>query len=135
MKAKILYPVWGVLYIICVLLGAIPQPHPAAEVALAALSLLFFVPAGLLLADAWKTRNHSRLKQLCIISACSLGLTLLALVGNFLSVFCSELAGDILYILLLAVSAPMLCCPYWALSLLLWAILFFTALTAQKKQL
>ena len=134
MKAKTLYPLWGVFYIICVLLGAIPERNPVADAVLTAVSILFFVPPGLLLVAAWKDHDTVRLKQLCIISACSLGLTGLALVGNFLSVFYSELAGDIMHIILLAVSAPMLCCKSWALSLLLWAILFFSAITGLKRK-
>ena len=134
MKPKILYPLWGALYIICAFLGAIPERSMVAEAVMTALSLLFFVPPALLLVAAWKTYDTAAMKRLCLISAFSLGLTVLALVGNFLSVFYSTLAGDILYIILLAVSAPMLCCKFWALSLLLWAILFFSAISALKRK-
>lgn len=120
---KYLYPIWGALYIICVCLGAISERSAAGEVVLTVISVLFFVPGFLLLADGLRTGDAKALKTLRLISGLSLGLTLLALIGNILSVFGSTLIGDIAYAALLVVSVPMLCCKFWALSLLLWAIL------------
>ena len=55
MREKILYASWGCLYILCVGLGTIQEPAGFGKAVLVAISLLFFVPGALLLADAVKT--------------------------------------------------------------------------------
>ena len=57
----------------------------------------------------------------------SLSLTLLLLVLNFLSPMWDSLTGRILYNLLIVVSAPMVCCRYWVLSLFLWACMMMAS--------
>ena len=127
MKSKVLYPVWVILYILCVCLGAISQRSDAGQVLLTGISLVFYIPPVIILINAIREKDKKTLKQLRMISAISLGLTLLALVGNILSVLAAQIVGDILYVVLLFVSAPMLCCKYWVLTLLLWATLFFAS--------
>ena len=134
MIKRVLYPIWCALYIICLCLGAIPERSTAGEVALTVISILFFVPGFTLLAQSLRCADRKGLMTLRLISGLSLGLTLLALVGNILSVFGSTLLGDILYWVLLAVSAPMLCCKFWALSLLLWAVLLFASFPRLSKK-
>lgn len=126
MKQRFLYPAWAGLYILCVCFGAIPERSTAGQVMLTLTSLVFFVPPAIMLIEALQAEDQKTLKTLRLISGLSLGLTLLALVGNILSVLAPQLVGDILYVALLLVSAPMLCCGYWALTLLLWAVLFFS---------
>ena len=128
MKPKNLYPLWGLFYILCVCLGAISQRNTAVDILFTIISLCFFIPPALLLAQALRTDDRKTLKQLRLISMLSLTLTLLALVGNILSVMASQQLGDILYIVLLIVSSPMLCCKYWVLPLLLWAMLLFATI-------
>lgn len=134
MRSKILYPVWGALYILCVCLGAISQRNTATDVALTGISLLFFIPGFMLLFDAIRNHNTKTLKTLRLLSAASLGLTVLALIGNILSTMGSSLLGDIAYGILLIVSAPMLCCKFWFLSLLLWAVLFYASFPQKQKK-
>ena len=52
MKQKTLYPLWGVIYILCVALGFVQTRNTAVDVAFALVSVLFFVPGVLLLVDA-----------------------------------------------------------------------------------
>lgn len=130
---KHLFSIWGALYALCCGLGAIPQRSVPGQIALTVISIGFFIPGYILLVQGLRSRDIKTLKLLRLISALSLGLTLLALVGNFLSVLGSTLLGDIAYGILLLVSAPMLCCQYWALSLLLWAILLCASFPQKKK--
>lgn len=128
MKSKNLYPIWALLYILCVCLGAISQRNTVLDIIFTLISLCFFIPPALLLIQALRSEDHKTLRALRLISIGSLGLTLLAMVGNILSVLASETLGNILYIVLLAVSSPMLCCKYWVLPLLLWAMLLFSTM-------
>ena len=68
-----------------------------------------------------------------ILSACSLVLTLVALVANFLGVLASDLVGSLLYVLLVLVSTPMVCSGIWVASLFLWACLLMATFLKIKK--
>ena len=125
MKPKNLYPIWALLYILCVCLGAISQRSTAVDILFTIISIGFFVPPALLLIQAIGSSDANALRILRLISIASLSLTLLAMIGNILSVLAPEILGNILYIVLLVVSSPMLCCKYWVLPLLLWAMLLF----------
>ena len=126
MSNKALYILWGALYILCAALGFIPSPADTASNAMTLLSIVFFVPGFLLLYQGQRV-------QIRIISAVSLGLTLLSLVLNVLSVGMEEIDGQILYGLLGVVSAPMYCSQIWVLSLFLWACLLMASIFNKKK--
>lgn len=134
MKKRILYIVWAYLYALCAGLGHIAQPNGVLAVAMTILSIVFFVPGGILLADALRAKDNKTLVQLRWISALSLGLTLALLVANVLSTLGSELLGSVLYELLILLSVPMVCSRYWVLSLFLWSCLLFATFAARKKQ-
>lgn len=132
MKDRTLYLYWLCLFILCATLGFIPAPRsPLAAALLTLLSLLFFVPPALLL----RRGGRKHLRNILILSACSLMLTLVLLIANTLSVLAPDkvLLGNILNALLVVFSAPMLCAPYQFLSLFGWACLLFTALSRWKK--
>ena len=133
MKKSTLYALWAGLFIICAGLGFIPEPRGAARIVLTAVSLLFFVPPVWLLYGAAKEHDTHTLQLVRNFSALSLGLTLLMLVVNVLSVLRSQLLGNILYYMLVILSSPMVCSGYWALSLFLWACLLVYSLQQLKK--
>lgn len=133
MKQKLLYTAWIVLYVICAALGHIPDPEGAQATAMTVMSLLFFIPGAILLADAVKQQNPKQLKLLRIICVTSLSLTLMALVANIAVVNASEAVGNALYTVLNWVSAPMLCSQHWVLSLFLWASLLFASIFIKKR--
>lgn len=124
MKEKVLYSIWACMYILCVGLSFLPDPQGASKVALTVISMLFFVPGCVILYDAHKTGNKKGLLRIRLISALSLGLTVLVFVLTVLLATASEAVGDALYEILILVSAPMICSQYWVLSLFLWACLF-----------
>ena len=133
MKTKSLYILWGMLYVLCTLLGFIPNPTGFLRGLMIACSLAFFIPGGILVYDALQQKNPKVLRWVRILSAGSLGLTLVVLVANFLGVLASGAIGTLLYVLLVLVSTPMVCSGYWVASLFLWACLLIATFLKTKK--
>lgn len=131
MNKKILTVLWAGLFIVCAGLGFIPEPEGAVRIVLTVLSLVFFLPPALLLYDAGTRRDKSVVQLIRNLAVLSLGLTLVLLILNFLTVLSSQALGQILHYVLTIVSAPMICSGHWAMSLFLWSCL----LTASLKQL
>ncbi|MBP3683643.1 MAG: hypothetical protein J6J12_01600 [Oscillospiraceae bacterium] len=123
MSNKLLYVLWGGLFILCAGLGFIPEPEGALRAGMTVLSLACFLPPAAVLYRSGKSGDRAAVKLVCCLAALSLGLTLVLLIGNVLSVVASETVGTALYYLLVIVSSPMVSSGYWALSLFLWACL------------
>ena len=133
MKNKIAWGAWACLFVLCVWLGMLGQPEGIGKVLYFLTALIFFIPGALLLYWGFQNNDLQQIKAVRIVSAVSLGLTLITLVANFCSVLFSEAVGNALYIILVVVSAPMVCSGYWVLSMFLWACLL-TASFLKKKQ-
>ena len=133
MKKKSLFALWGGLFILCAGLGFIPEPEGAGRTLLTGLSVVFFAPGGILLYRGVQKKDRQLVKLIRNLSAASLGLTLVALVANFLSLAAPNAVGDGLYAVLVIVSSPMVCSGYWLLSLFLWACLLVKSADALKK--
>ena len=134
MKKLILYSLWALQFILCAVLGFIHDTDALGTVLQTVLSVLFFIPAFLLLIDGRKKGDSKELRRLRIISLCSLGATLVLLVVNVLSVGASETVGNVLFWILTVVSVPMICSRYWVLSLFLWACLLMGSFPGRKTQ-
>lgn len=128
MNKKLLYALWGCLFILCAGLGFIPEPEGALRGVLTALSLLFFLPPALILYRARKTGDPADRRLIRNLAGMSLGLTVVLLVLSFLTAFGSERLGQVLHHMLTIVAAPMICSGHWALSLFLWACLLMGSL-------
>ena len=76
MKNKTLYLIWGGLFILCGLLGFIPEPSGFLKGLLMALSMIFFIPGWILL-------YRGQAKAVRNLSAVSLAVTLFLLILNF----------------------------------------------------
>lgn len=126
MKKKMWYLIWGGLFILCGLLGFIPEPTGFLKGLLVAVSAAFFIPG-------WVLLHKGEARTVSWLSAVSLGVTLLLLVLNFLSGQAGKAAGDFLYGLLVFCSAPMVCSQYWVFSLFVWACLMMTGFSRGKK--
>ena len=133
MKKRVLFIVWGWLYLLCAALGHIQSPAGIQAASLTALSVAFFIPGFWLLLDAWKQKDKKTCQLLCHISLTSLVLTVVFLLANIFSATGSKTLGDVLYVFLIWVSAPMVCSQFWVLILFLWSILFFAARACKKK--
>ena len=127
MSKKLLFALWGGLFILCAGLGFIPgfsqNVSAGAQAVLTVLAVAFFAPPACLIYGAKKEKDARTLKLVRGISLLSLGLTLLALVLNVLSAMGTVTMGNALFAVLIVVSSPMVCSGYWALSLFLWACL------------
>ena len=133
MKKKILYGCWAALYVLCAVLAHIAEPTARQVTAHTLLSILFFVPAAILLIDALREKDLNTQLVLRIAGAVSLGLTLILLIVNILSVQSQKVVGDVLYELLIFVSVPLISCRPRFVSLFLWACLLVVTLPKRKK--
>ena len=127
------YIAWGVLYAVCAGLSFISQPEGVLAGLMVVLSLLFFLPPVMLLHWAIPREKWGTVRLVRNLSMASLGLTLVVLVLNFLSVGASAAVGDVLHVLLVLVSAPMICIQAWIVSLFLWACLLMVTLKYRKR--
>ncbi len=134
MKNSMLYVLWGGLFVLCAGLGFIPNPGLAGGMLMTALSILFFVPPGVLVYQASRRGDKETLKLVRNLSLLSLIMTALALVANLLGAVYSETLGNILHAFLIVVSSPMICSGYWVLSLFLWACLLMVTGKQIKKR-
>lgn len=134
MREKILYAIWGGLYVICAVLGFVTGAQGLGKLLLLLTSLIFFIPAGILLYESIRDKNDQALLRLRIIAICSLGLTLLLLVANIVCVNGSAALGEALHGFLILVSVPMFCSQYWLVSLFLWACLLMLTLKKFHKK-
>ena len=125
MKRSPLFPLWGILFVVCAALGFVPQAEGIWSLLLTAVSLAFFLPPALLLYRAAKTGRKGTVRIVRDLAILSLVLTTVVLLSNFLSLHGSEFTGDFLYALLVIVSSPMICSGHWVLPLFCWACLLF----------
>ena len=127
MKSKFLYALWVALFILCAGLGFIPEPAGVLRVLLTGLSILFFLPPALLVWKGRREKDRMALSLVRNLSIASLCLSVLLIIANFLTVFRSELLGNILHGVLVVVSSPMICSGHWAMSLFFWACLLISS--------
>lgn len=133
MDKGVLKALWAGMFIFCAIMGFVPEPQGFNKWMLTFFSLLFFLPAGFLLWQSFKEKNRKELKLIRNLSIVSLGVTVVMLVVNMLSVLFSETVGNVLYWGLIILSSPMVCSQIWALSLFLWACLLWCSILALAK--
>ncbi len=132
MKKQSLYSAWALLYALCAVLSLIPSPQGVMAGLMVTASLLFFVPPAMLLYWAIPRERWGTVRLIRNLSIASLSLTLVVLIVNFLSYGASVTAGNVLYVLLIFVSVPMVCVQAWVVSLFLWACLLMVCLKYGK---
>lgn len=133
-KAKKIWIIWAVAYVICTVCAFFPVAPGALSGLFLLLSLGFFVPPGLLIYEAVQRKNYNTLKLIRTLSLISLGLTLLTILLNFVSIQASDAWGLVLYWLLILVSTPMICSQVWVIGLFGWACLLMVCLKYLKKR-
>ncbi len=130
----ILKALWAGMYILCAVLSFVEISDGATRVLLLVIAILFFAPPG---ADLWfslQRKDSGELRLIRNLSILSLAGTTVLLLANVLSVLTSSTAlGDVLHILLVLVSTPMICSHSWAWSLLLWAGLLWGSMAALRR--
>ena len=133
-KAKKLWIIWAAAYVLCTVCAFFPVSQGALSGLFLLLSLGFFVPPGLLIYEAVQRKNYNTLKLIRTLSLISLGLTLLTILLNFVSIQASDAWGLVLYWLLILVSTPMICSQVWVVGLFGWACLLMVCLKYLKKR-
>ena len=133
MKDALLYKLWGGWFIVCALLGFIPQAEGFGRFVLALCAVTFFVPGGILLYRGIQKNNLGRLLVIRNLSLIWLSTALIMLVLNFLSVTGSQATGESLYGFMIILTSPMVCGQYWIISLGGWAILLSTSVSFIRK--
>ena len=131
-KSK-LYVAWGIMYVICTILGFINTNNGLLQAIFALVSMGFFLPGGVLLYEAVGEKDKKTVHTVRYLSIASLSLTVLTLIGNVLTLPASEAVGDRMYGLLIVVSTPMISSQAWAISLFLWACLLMGSFIKKKK--
>jgi len=133
MSDTVLYALWGGLYALCAGLGFITGPGPALRLLMITASIALFVPPFVLNHRAAKAGDRRTLELVRNLSGLWLILTGILLVSSFLTVFSPEWVGNLLHSLLTIVGSPLVCSDSWALTIFLWACVFFDARSKLKK--
>jgi hypothetical protein len=128
----ILKAMWAGMFFLCALLGFVPKPAEGNHGLLTVLGMLFFLPPALLLLQCRRTKDRKGLVLLRNLSLLSLVSTALLLAASILSILAPKIVGDILHVFLVILSAPMVCCQHWAVSLFLWAMLLWGSFFSLK---
>ena len=128
MKNKTLWILWGCLWGLTALLGFIPSPAGIGKAMLILLALGFFVPPVLLLYRGDR-KTAGILRTLSLVW---LGITVVLLVLNLLSIRSTRIVGDMLYCLLVVLTAPMVCGQYWGIGLIGWAALLWSCIFSER---
>ena len=131
---RILYIIWAVLYVLCIVFSAIAEPVGGWLIPELILSLAFFIPPAILLYRGIRSSHRFTLRLIRNLSIAVLAATAVTLCMTFLSVGmrASTEFGVFLQILLMIVSAPMLCSPVWGISLFFWACLMMICFQYRK---
>ena len=134
MSNTVLYALWGGLYALCAGLGFIGEPSVLLQILMTAASVALFVPPLMLSHRAAKAGDRRTLELVRNLSGGWIGISSLLLVANLLSVFAGEKLGNFLHGMLVIAASPMVASGSWALSIFLWAYVFYDARAKLKKQ-
>ena len=118
-----LYIIWAAMFVLCAALGFVPNPGGTTYAALFILAILFFIPPFVLTYRAIKDGDVPEIKRIFTICLVWLGLTLVMLALNFVSVGFTAMGGKFVYWLLIVFSTPMICGQVWVVSIFLWGCL------------
>ena len=114
---------WLCLGVICAGLGFFRGAEGFGKILLVATSVIFFIPGFYLLWLGYKTKNARIIRRIRMLSLFSILATIVLFIALVASIFGPLWLGDIIYILFVVCSTPMLCAQYWVLSLFLWSCL------------
>ena len=131
---KTLYQLWAGLFALTAVLGlAFPGvPNAAGQFFLALVSVVFFLPpwAVLTKAKAEGCRHHLLLVRWLALA--NLVLTLVLFCAGILSLPYGEWLGNLIHVLMTVLCAPLVCSNYYALPMVLWAMLFYGSFGKKK---
>ena len=123
MNKKLVFGLWGGLYVLCAGFGFVSQPQGALKILMILMALSFFGVGGFILWQAKAVRDYGTIGLMRSLSVAWLVVTGVMIAANILSVLAPQGLGDVLHYMLVVISSPMVCGQSWALSLFLWACL------------
>lgn len=131
---KTLYQLWAGLFVLTAALGlAFPGVQNAAgRFFLALISLVFFLPPWLILKRAKAEDNLHHLRLVRYLALASLSLTMILFCAGILSLPYGEWVGDLIHVLMTVLCAPLVCSNYYALPMVLWAMVFYGSFGKKK---
>lgn len=135
MKRSVWYILWLAAYLLCAGLGFLPAAEGGWIAVRVIVAIGFFVPGFYLMYDAKKRSDRQALRRLRLICGIWLGLTAAALFVNIASAGGADWLGNLLYVILVLVSSPMVFGHYWILSLFLWASLLIFSFVKNPDQM
>lgn len=134
MKLKSVWLSWLYMFILCAVLGFIPEPTGFFKFALALIAAGFFAPGIVLLVKADHRDDTKTIRLVRTIAIAMLVLSTVLIMLNFLSATMTKAWGDVFYVMLVIFASPMVCGQYWVLSLFGWAFLMIFATTLLQKR-
>lgn len=134
MKTKTLWFTWLYMFILCAVLGFIPQPTGFFKFLFVLIAIGFFAPGFVLLVKADHRDQVKTIRIIRNISIAALVLAMVLIILNFSSALMSEIWGTVFYYMLVVLAAPMVCGQYWALTLFGWACLMVYSISLLKKR-
>lgn len=134
MKTKTLWLTWLYMFILCAVLGFIPQPTGFFKFLFVLIAVGFFVPGFVLLVKADHRDQIKTIRIVRNISITALVLAMVLIILNFLSALMSEIWGTVFYYMLVVLASPMVCGQYWVLTLFGWACLMVYSISLLRKR-
>ncbi len=133
MKTKKIWLSWLYLYILCGVLGFVPEPTGLAKVALITLAACFFVPGFVLIYRADVRDDLQTLQQVRLVSMIAVILSVVLILVNFASALLSRDWGIALNFFFVLFGTPMACGQYWGIALFGWLCLLYYSIYALGK--
>lgn len=134
MKTKTLWLSWLYLFILCAVLGFIPEPTGFFKFLFVLIAMGFFVPGFVLLVKADHRDQIKTIRLIRNLAIAALALAMVLIILNFLSALMSAVWGSVFYYMLVVLASPLVCGQYWALTLFCWACLMVYAISLLRKR-
>ena len=134
MKFKNVWLSWLYLFVLCAVLGFIPQATGFFKVLFVLIAVGFFVPGFVLLVKADHRDDVRTIGLVRNIAIVALIVTTVLIMLNFMSATMSKAWGDVLYVMLVVFASPLVAGQYWVLTLFGWACLMIYGITLLKKE-
>ena len=134
MKMRSIWFTWLYLFILCAVLGFIPEPTGFFKGLLAFAAVCFFIPGFVLLVKADHRDQEGTIRLVRNIAIGALVVATVLIMLNFLSATMTEAWGNVFYVMLVIFASPLVCGQYWVLSLFGWACLMVYAVSLLRKR-
>ena len=134
MKTKQYWIAWAYLFVLCAVLGFLPEPTGGLRWIFMAIGLAFFVP-GIVLAYQADVRDRVEvIRQVKWVSIIALIVAVVMILANIASTLLPDAWGIVLQWMLNIFASPMGCGQSPALTLFGWAFVMSYCIYLEKKE-